>query len=146
MKTLDEKAAEFSARLSNQTGNYTKGEIETAYVIGAEENQELTSGELGTFGQALVALQRGCNIARKEWGKQCFIVRQINADIASDAVPKMQSLPEAAKIEIGKYADGSIHYREQCLIVYPDKEFGCMATSYVPDWQDMFSNDWIIVK
>lgn len=146
MKTLDEKSAEYSARLCNQSGSYTKGEIETAYVVGASENVELTRGEIGTFGQALVSLQRGFNIARKEWEGKCFIVKQINSDIASDIVPKMQSLPEAAKIEIGKYADGSIHYREQCLVVYPDTECGCMATNYVPDWQDMFSNDWMIVE
>lgn len=99
-----------------------------------------------SFGQALIALQRGCNIARKEWGVGCFIVKQINSDITSDIVPKMQSLPEAAKKEIGKSGDGSIHYREQCLVIYPDKECGCMATNYVPDWQDMFSNDWMIVE
>lgn len=145
MKTLDEKAAEYSARLSNQSGNYTKGEVETAYVTGAVENQELMFGEIGTFGQALIALQRGFNIARKEWGSKCFIVKQINSDIASGIVPKMQSLPDAAKQEISKWADGSIHYREQCLVIYPDNEFGCMATSYVPDWQDMFSDDWMIV-
>ena len=146
MKTLDEKAAEYSARLSNQSGNYTKGEIETAYVVGASENAELTAGEPGTFGQALVALQRGYNIARKEWGGKCFIVNQINSDIASDIVPKMQSLPDAAKRKIGKSGDGSIHYRDQCLVVYPDPKLGCMATNYIPDWQDMFSDDWIIVK
>lgn len=146
MKTLDEKAAEYSARLSNQSGNYTKGEIETAYVVGAMESQELKSGELGTFGQALVALQRGLNIARKEWGRKCFIVKQIDADIASDTVPNMKSIPESGKKEIGKWADGSIHFRSQCLIIYPDNECGCMVTNYIPDWLDMFADDWMIVE
>lgn len=146
MRSSDEKAAEYSARLCNQTGSYSKGEIETAYVVGVVENEALMSGETGTFGQAIVSLQRGFNIARQEWGGKCFIVKQINSDIASNIVLNMQSLPDAAKKEIGKYADGSIHYREQCLVVYPDTECGCMATNYVPDWQDMFSNDWIIVE
>ena len=74
MKSLDEKAAEYSARLSNQTGNYTKGEIETAYVIGATENAELISGESGTFGQAIATMQRGNLVTRKGWnGKGVFI-------------------------------------------------------------------------
>lgn len=34
MKTTDEKAEEFSASLSNQSGTYAKGEIETAIVCG----------------------------------------------------------------------------------------------------------------
>jgi hypothetical protein len=146
MKTLDEKAADYSAILCNQSGNYTKGEIETAYVTGANDNAKLKSGEQGSFGQALVSLQRGCNIARAEWCGKCFIVKQIDSDIASDIVPKMQSLPEAAKKEIGKNGDGTIHYRGQCLVIYPDAEYGCMATNYVPDWLDMFSNDWMIVE
>ena len=129
MKTLDEKAVEYSAALCNQTGNYTKGEIETAYVMGATDNTELKYGETGTFGQAIVSLQRGLNIARKYWDGKCFIVKQINSDIASDIVPKMQSLPDAAKKEISKYGDGSFHYREQCLVVYPDAEYGCMTTN-----------------
>jgi hypothetical protein len=145
MKTLDEKSAEYSARLCNQSDNYSKGEIETAYVTGAVENAELENGEIGTFGQALVSLQRGFNIARKQWEGKCFIVKQINSDITSDVVPKMQSLPEAAKTAISNNADGSIHYREQCLVVYPGDD-GCMATNYVPDWQDMFSDDWIIIE
>lgn len=41
MKTLDEKSAEYSAKLCNQSGNYSKGELETAYVLGASENREL---------------------------------------------------------------------------------------------------------
>ena len=65
MKTLDEKSAEYSAKLCNQSGSYTKGEIETAYVIGASENEELTIGELGSFGQALKSIQRGRLVTRQ---------------------------------------------------------------------------------
>jgi hypothetical protein len=65
MKTLDEKSAEYSAKLCNQSGNYTKGEVETAYVIGASENEELTIGEVGSFGQALNSIQRGRLVTRQ---------------------------------------------------------------------------------
>lgn len=147
MKTLDEKAAEYAANvvLCNERAKECEGLIHTAYILGAMEG-ELQGEETGTFGQALESLKRGNLIARKEWGGKCFIVKQINSDIASDIVPKMQSLPDAAKTEISKHGDGSIHYREQCLVVYPDAEFGCMATNYVPDWQDMFANDWVVVN
>lgn len=147
MKTLDEKAAEYAASVvsCNEGAKECEGLIHTAYILGAMEG-ELQGEETGTFGQALESLKRGNLIARKEWGGKCFIVKQINSDIASDIVPKMQSLPDAAKTEISKHGDGSIHYREQCLVVYPDAEFGCMATNYVPDWQDMFANDWIVVN
>lgn len=146
MKTLDEKAIEYSARLSNQSGTYTKGEIETAYVTGAASAAELVLGELGTFGQAYASTQRGFIVARKEWGDRCYIVKQINSDIAPVIVPNMQSLPYAAKKKIQECADGTIHYREQCLIVYPDKERGSIATNYIPDWLDIFATDWYIVE
>lgn len=77
MKTLDEKSAEYSAKLCNQGSNYTKGEIETAYVIGASESEELTIGELGSFGQALKSIQRGRLVARQGWnGKGMFIFQR----------------------------------------------------------------------
>lgn len=146
MKTLDEKAFEYSERLSNQCGTYTKGEIETAYVTGAAEAGELKFGELGTFGQAYASTQRGRLVARKEWGNKCYIVKQINSDIAPNIVPKMQSLPYAAKKKVQECADGAIHYREQCLIIFPDKEHGSVATNYVPDWLDISATDWYIVE
>ena len=96
MKTLDEKSAEYSAILCNQSGTYTKGEIETAYVVGASENEELVEGELGDFGKALKSLKKGRCVARKEWGKRCFVVKQINSEIDALIVPKMQSLPDHA--------------------------------------------------
>lgn len=73
MKSLDEKSAEYSAKLCNQTGNYTKGEIETAYVIGATENAELISGDSGTFGQAIAAMQRGNLVTRKGWNGKRYV-------------------------------------------------------------------------
>ena len=105
-------------------------------------------GELGTFGQALVSLQRGFNVRRKAWLKNgdMFVVKQIDSDISPEIVPKMQSLPDAAKTKIKEYADGSIHYRTQCLIVYPHSMQGATATNYIPDWLDMFASDWMIAE
>lgn len=145
MKTLDEKSEEYSASLCNQSGTYTKGEIETAYVVGASENKELTIGELGTFGQALESLKRGFNVTREKWSRDVFVVKQIDSDISPDIVPRMQSIPYAAKEWIKKFADGSMHYDTQCLLVFPGMK-GATATNYIPDWMDMFANDWMIVE
>lgn len=73
-----------------------------------------------------------------------FVVKQIDSDIPAEVVPKMQSLPDSAKQFIGKTANGDIHYRNQCLIVkqYPSST---VATNYVPDWNDMFAKDWIVL-
>ncbi len=149
MKTLDEKAAEYAASVvsCNKDTKECEGLIQTAYVLGAMEGK-LLGEETGTFGQALESLKRGYNVRRKAWVRNgdMFIVKQIDSDISPEIVPKMQSLPDAAKAKIKEYADGSIHYSTQCLIVYPHSMQGATATNYIPDWLDMFANDWEIVE
>lgn len=97
-----------------------------------------------SFGEALQALEAGKCIRRESWIGDKFVVKQIDSDIPAEVVPKMQSLPDSAKQFIGKTANGDIHYRNQCLIVkqYPSST---VATNYVPDWNDMFAKDWIVL-
>lgn len=99
MKTLDEKSAEYSAKLCNQGSNYTKGEIETAYVIDASGSEELIIGELGSFGQALKSIQRGRLVARQGWnGKGMFIFQRSEDSLPTDMiVNQVKSLPESFK-------------------------------------------------
>ena len=96
------------------------------------------------FGEALQALEAGKCVRRESWVGDKFVVKQIDSDIPAEVVPKMQSIPDSAKQFIGKTANGDIHYRNQCLIVkqYPSST---VATNYVPDWNDMFAKDWIVL-
>lgn len=96
------------------------------------------------FGEALQALEAGKCVTRESWIGDKFVTKQIDSDINAEIVPKMQSLPDSAKQFIGKTANGDIHYRNQCLIVkqYPSST---VATNYVPDWNDMFAKDWIVL-
>lgn len=97
-----------------------------------------------SFGEALQAFEAGKCVRRESWVGDKFVVKQIDSDIPAEVVPKMQSLPDSAKQFIGKTANGDIHYRNQCLIVkqYPSST---VATNYVPDWNDMFAKDWIVL-
>lgn len=97
-----------------------------------------------SFGEALQALEAGKCVRRESWIGDKFVVKQIDSDIPAEVVPKMQSLPDSAKQFIGKTANGDIHYRNQCLIVkqYPSST---VATNYVPDWNDMFAKDWMVL-
>lgn len=38
--TMDQKSEQYSGRLCNQSGKYTKGEIETAYVVGYNDAEQ----------------------------------------------------------------------------------------------------------
>lgn len=97
-----------------------------------------------SFGEALQALEAGKCVKRESWVGDKFVVKQIDSDIPAEVVPKMQSLPDSAKQFIGKTANGDIHYRNQCLIVkqYPSST---VTTNYVPDWNDMFAKDWVVL-
>lgn len=97
-----------------------------------------------SFGEALQALEAGKCVRRENWEEGKFVVKQIPADIPAEVVPNMQSLPDSAKEIINKTHREDIHYRCQCLLIVQDTETS-VATNYIPDWQDMFAKNWMIV-
>lgn len=95
------------------------------------------------FGDAIEVLKQGGAIRRSGWnGKGLFVVKQIPAHIESDVIPKMQSLPQAAKDRIMQ-TKGFIDYTSQCLIY---NENTGRADSWVPSVSDVFAQDWEIVR
>lgn len=97
-----------------------------------------------SFGEALQALEAGKCVRRESWEEGKFVVKQIPADIPAEVVPNMQSLPDSAKEIINKTHREDIHYRCQCLLIVQDTETS-VATNYIPDWQDMFAKNWMVV-
>lgn len=97
-----------------------------------------------SFGEALQALEAGKCIRRESWIGNKFVTKQIDSDINAEIVPKMQSLPDSAKELINKTHREDIHYRNQCLMIVQDTETS-VATNYVPDWNDMFAKDWVVL-
>lgn len=97
-----------------------------------------------SFGEALQALEAGKCVRRESWVGDKFVVKQIDSDIPAEVVPKMQSLPDSAKEIINKTHREDIHYRNQCLMIVQDTETS-VATNYVPDWNDMFAKDWMVL-
>jgi hypothetical protein len=90
------------------------------------------------------ALETGRCVRRESWIGDKFVVKQIDSDIPAEVVPKMQSLPDSAKKIINKTHREDIHYRNQCLMIVQDTETS-VATNYVPDWNDMFAKDWMVL-
>lgn len=78
------------------------------------------------------------------WIGDKFVTKQIDSDINAEIVLKMQSLPDSAKELINKTHREDIHYRNQCLMIVQDTETS-VATNYVPDWNDMFVKDWMVL-
>lgn len=95
-----------------------------------------------SFGEAIEFLKAGKCVRRESWVGDKFVVKQVDSDIPDTIVPNMQSLPDSAKKLIGKTAEGGIHYRCQCLLIKQYPSTSC-AINYVPDWSDIFANDWM---
>lgn len=149
MKTLDEKSAEYSAKLCNQGSNYTKGEIETAYVIGASESEELTIGELGSFGQALKSIQRGRLVARQGWnGKGMFIFQRPEDSLPTDMiVNQVKSLPESFKKWVANnYGDSTTDKIKFTAYLCMKAADGTVVNGWLASQTDMIANDWMIVE
>jgi hypothetical protein len=153
MKTLDERAAEYSAKLCNQSGNYSKGELETAYVLGANESRELQYGQFGTFGQALESIKQGRLATRKGWnGKGMFIFMRPADEIRIDVVVNnVKSLPYAVKE----------YFKQDIVDIAADKILetdvvkftaylcmkaadGTIVNGWLASQTDMLSEDWMI--
>lgn len=155
VKTLDERSAEYSARLCNQFGNYTKGEIETAYVVGAAENAELTNGETGTFGQAIASMQRGNLVTRKGWNEKGMFIFMRPADELHVAfvAKEIKSLPQRVKdyyyqdcvdengnpIELEK--NDVVKFTAYICMKAAD---GTIVNGWLASQSDMLATDWMI--
>lgn len=149
MKTLDEKSAEYSAKLCNQSGNYSKGEVETAYVIGASENEELTIGELGSFGQALNSIQRGRLVTRQGWnGKGMFIFQRPEDSLSTNMiVNQVKSLPESFKRWVSdNYGDSETDKIKFTAYLCMKAADGTVVNGWLASQTDMLANDWMIVE
>ena len=155
MKSLDEKAAEYSAKLCNQSGNYSKGELETAYVLGANESRELQHGQFGTFGQALESIKQGRLASRKGWnGKGMFIFMRPADEIRVDVVvTNIKSLPysviEYFKQDIGDTPANDI--AENDVVKFTaylcmKAADGTIVNGWLASQTDMLADDWMLFE
>lgn len=94
---------------------------------------------IGSFGKAIESLKAGKAVQRKGWnGKGMFVVKQVPAHIDETIIPKMQSLPQAAKDLIMSRENKFIDYTNQMLIINPNGR----ADSWLPSSSDVFAEDW----
>jgi hypothetical protein len=93
-----------------------------------------------TFQFALDAARTGSLISREGWnGKGLFVFVQVPSEVPAEIVPKMSSLPNAAKaLLVGR--GGPIRYRNQAAIIHTDNTI----ESWSPSLSDTMATDWII--
>lgn len=102
------------------------------------ENKEIVYTD---FGEVIKSLQQGKLVKRKD--SEYIIIKQIDSNICKNIISKMTSLPDSAKQLILNTEKGNIEYKTQCL-KFNIKDN--IATYYIPDWNDIFATDWIILN
>lgn len=94
------------------------------------------------FSVAISLLENGLCLRRTGWsGKGIFVCKQVPDHVPGNIIPRMRSLPQAAKDRILK-GQGFIDYTSQCLIY---NENTGRADSWVPSISDVFADDWEVV-
>ena len=95
------------------------------------------------FGIAIIGMKAGECATRLSWEKGKFITKQIPCKLEGLIIEKIQSLPNSAKkllIEMG--TPPKIEYKNQLLCINEKGE----ADSWLPTAEDIFAEDWIIIK
>lgn len=94
------------------------------------------------FEQVLPGLREGKVYCRPSWDqdKMQVIFKQNDNAVSRDLIPKMTSLPDTAKTVLTEMSVLFLHYTCQVLMV--DINSG-VAKNYIPDWEDIFADDWI---
>lgn len=93
-----------------------------------------------TFGEAITAAKAGKRISRAGWnGKGMFVFVQVPSEVPEAIVPKMSSLPQDVKAELVRRG-GTIRYKNQMAIVYPDNTI----SGWVASVSDGLESDWCI--
>lgn len=82
-------------------------------------------------------------VRRRGWDCLSLVVfKQVPAHITGEIIPKMQSLPDAAKKFVMEHAT-FVDYTDQCLIY--NKDTG-EANSWTPTISDVFAEDWVVIS
>ena len=120
------------------------GDIKDAWALAYMDRLDWEIAEGLDFGWAICALKSGKLVSRKGWnGSGLFVFMQVPTVIGIDIVPKMQSLPQAAKDEFALRGI-CISYSNQLALVKPDNSINgwapSSADSLAEDWQLFESN------
>lgn len=132
--------------VDDKSKNLIRDMLSDAYSRGAASAKELLPGQTGTFGQALVSLSKGKSVRRKSWSSEVvFITKQTDACIPMCDVQRLRNLPHDAQKKVIESGYGSLRRRNTMIVVYPSTT-GMVASSYVPDWEEIFADDWELLS
>ena len=127
--------------------SFTRGDMETCFVAGAQSMERLQEGCTGTFGQAIGSLKHGFLVRRQGWNDKGMFLFMRPADCLPDLmiVEQVKSLPYNFKEWVHHHPNEN---RQRFF-----RSYICMKAddgSIVNGWQasqtDMLTDDWELVN
>lgn len=143
MQNFDELAEGYLGLVEKQkmsegtVGIFTRGDMETCFVAGAQSMEQLQEGCEGTFGQAVGSLKRGFKVRRKGWnGKGMWLW------LKQETMVKSEWCHDLALKAIADQNGGKIHALGTICMKTADNK---ILTGWLASQTDMLSEDWVLV-
>jgi hypothetical protein len=127
--------------------SFTRGDMETCFVAGAQSMERLQEGCTGTFGQAIASLRNGFLVRRQRWnGKGMFLFMRPFCQIGDQViVEEVKSLPWNFKEWVRHHpCEGSSRFFGQYLCM-KDAD-GTIVNGWLASQTDMLADDWELVN
>ena len=153
MQNFDEQAEKYLSRVEKQKeiegkagDGFTRGDMETCFVTGAQSMEVLQEDCEGTFGQAIGSLKRGFLVRRKGWnGKGMFLfLRPFDSLNDGFIIDTVKSLPWSFKAWVKAHpnAEGERFFTQYICMKAAD---GSIVNGWNATQVDMLSDDWVLV-
>lgn len=144
MQNFDELAEGYLGLVEKQkvsegkaVDSFSRGDMETCFVSGAQSMEQLQEGCEGTFGQAIGSLKRGFKVARKGWnGKGMWLW------LKQETMVKSEWCHDLALKAIADQNGGKIHALGTICTKTADNK---ILTGWLASQTDMLSEDWVLV-
>lgn len=151
----DQMAEQYISAVENQKQSegytpdqsFTRGDMETCFVAGAQSMERLQEGCTGTFGQAIGSLKNGFLVRRQGWnGKGMFLfMRPFDTLLDQMIVEQVMSLPWNFK-EWVRHHPNETHQRFFCSYICLKAADGTIVNGWLPSQTDMLTDDWELVN
>jgi hypothetical protein len=145
MQNFDELAEGYISAVEKQkesegkaVDSFTRGDMETCFVAGAQSMETLKEGCEGAFGQAIGSLKRGFKVRRNGWnGKGMWLW------LKQETMVKSEWCHDMALKAIADQNGGKIHALGTICMKTADNK---VLTGWLASQTDMLSEDWVLVN
>ena len=127
--------------------SFTRGDMETCFVSGAQSMERLQEGRQGTFGQAIGSLRNGFLVRREGWnGKGMFLFMRPWCVLDDKTIINdVKSLPYNFK-EWVKAHPNDARQRVFTEYICMKTADGTVVNGWLPSQTDMLTGDWELVN